>query len=104
VTITRKRNKKIVLEKTKVRRSSRIKKKPKSQSAMVRTLIWNSEGLRDASKHLFIKETIREQDLDIVAFLETGRSNFAAPFLCNLCGGRNFYWFCLPPHGRLGAF
>jgi hypothetical protein len=69
----------------------------------MKALIWNSEGLRDTGKHLFIKETIREQNLDLVAFLETGRSNFATPFLRDLAGGRNFIWFCLPPHGRSGG-
>jgi hypothetical protein len=69
----------------------------------MKALIWNSEGLRDTGKHLFIKETIREQNLDLVAFLETGRSNFATPFLSDLAGGRNFIWFCLPPHGRSGG-
>jgi hypothetical protein len=71
---------------------------------MVRALIWNSEGLRDASKHLFIKETIREQDLDIVAFLEAGRSHFAAPFLRNLCGGQNFTGFACRLMGGLEVF
>ena len=69
----------------------------------MRALIWNSEGIRDTAKHFFIQETIREQNLDIIAILETGRSNFSAPFLRKLAGGRDLSWFCLPPHGRSGG-
>jgi hypothetical protein len=59
--------------------------------------------LEQRGKHLFIKETIREQQLDLDAFLGTGRSNVAKLFLRYLAGGRNFVWFCLPPHGRFGG-
>jgi hypothetical protein len=38
----------------------------------------------------------------LIAFLETGRSNFVIPFLRNLTS-HNFVWFCLPPHGRYGG-
>jgi hypothetical protein len=69
----------------------------------MKALIWNSEGLRDTSKHLFIKETVREQKLDLVALLETGRSHFTTGFLQNLATGSDFVWFCLPPQGRSGG-
>jgi exonuclease III len=69
----------------------------------MKALIWNSEGFRDTNKHLFVTENIREQKLDIVALLETGRSNFSSSFLRHLSGGRDFRWFCLPPHGRSGG-
>ena len=69
----------------------------------MKALFWNSEGLRDTAKHFFIQETIREENLDIIAILETGRSNFSVPFLRKLAGGRDFSWFCLPPHGRSGG-
>ena len=35
--------------------------------------------------------------------METGRSNFAIPFLRDLANGKDFAWFCLPPHGRSGG-
>ena len=44
-------------------------------------MIWNSDGLGDLAKHSLIHETVRDQKLDFVAILETGRSNFADPFL-----------------------
>jgi hypothetical protein len=69
----------------------------------MRGLIWNSEGIRDTGKHLFISETIREQKLDFITLLETGRSNFSSSFLRYLAGGQDFVWFCLPPHGRSGG-
>ena len=46
---------------------------------------------------------MREQHLDFVAIVETGRSLFATPFLKFLAGGRDFTWFCIPPHGRSGG-
>jgi hypothetical protein len=52
---------------------------------------------------LFVKESIREYDLDFIALLETGRSNFAVPFLHDLAAGKEFAWFCLPPLGRSGG-
>ena len=64
---------------------------------------WNSDGIGDPDKHSFIHETIREHKLDFFALLETGRSNFNAPFLKHLSGGLHFAWYCLPSHGRSGG-
>ena len=64
---------------------------------------WNSDAFRDPGKHIFVKEAIREHKLDFIALLETDRSNFAIPFLNSLSAGRDFCWFCLPPHGRSGG-
>ena len=69
----------------------------------MKALIWNSEGFRDTAKHLRVQEEIREHKLDIVALLETERSNFAAPFLRGLAIGRNYSWYCLPTRGRSGG-
>jgi exonuclease III len=69
----------------------------------LRGITWNSEGFKDPGKHLFVKEAIREYDLDFIALLETGRSNFAIPFLTDLAAGKDFAWFCLPPQGRSGG-
>ena len=66
-------------------------------------MTWNSEGFKDPGKHLFVKESIREHKLDFIALLETGRSNFSVPFLKSLAAGKEFTWFCLPPHGRSGG-
>jgi exonuclease III len=66
-------------------------------------MTWNSEGFRDPGKHLFVKESIREYDLDFIALLETGRSNFEVHFLREFAAGKFFAWFCLPPHGRSGG-
>ena len=63
----------------------------------------NREGLRDPAKHFFIQEIIREQRLDFLALSETGRANFATPFLSHLSAGLDFAWFCLPPHERSGG-
>ena len=69
----------------------------------LRGLFWNSEGFLDPGKHHFINESIRERKLDFLALSETGRSNFATPFLSHLAAGQDFSWFCLPPRGRSGG-
>jgi hypothetical protein len=56
----------------------------------LRGITWNSERLKDPGKNLFVKESIREYDLDFIALLETGRSNFAISFLRELSTGKNF--------------
>jgi hypothetical protein len=70
---------------------------------VLKGMIWNSEGFKDPNKHLFVNESIREQKLDFIALLETGRSNFSVPFLNHLSTGLDFHWLCLPPHGRSGG-
>ena len=69
----------------------------------LRGMTWNNEGFRDPGKHLFVRESIREHCLDFIALLETGRSNFEIPFLRDLANGKDFAWYCLPPHGRSGG-
>jgi hypothetical protein len=46
----------------------------------LRGITWNSEGFKDPGKHLFVKESIREYDLDFIALLEIGRSSFSNTF------------------------
>jgi hypothetical protein len=62
--------------------------------------IWNTGSFRDQAKNSVVHDTIVEYRLDFFAVLETGRDNFSAPFLKNLCGGRDFLWYCLPLQGR----
>ena len=69
----------------------------------MRGVFWNSDGLGDPAKHITINEMVRENKLDFLALLETGRSNFSTPFLNFLAGGFDYNWFCLPPHGRSGG-
>ena len=49
--------------------------------------IWNSNGFGDTAKHCTVHDSVKEHKLDFVVLLETGRSNFAAPFLRYLAGG-----------------
>jgi hypothetical protein len=70
----------------------------------LRGMSWNSEGFRDLGKHLFVKEAIREHNLDFIALLETGRSNFSNSFISGLSGGVDFAWFCLPRLDDQGEF
>jgi hypothetical protein len=48
---------------------------------------WNGGGFGDTAKHHFVHDSIREHKLDFFAILETGRSNFSAPFLGHISGG-----------------
>ena len=65
---------------------------------------WNSDGFKDPAKHSVVRDMIREHKLDFFAVIETGRDNFAVPFLQHLSGGLDFIWYCLPPLGRSGIF
>jgi hypothetical protein len=56
----------------------------------MQALICNSEGFKDTAKHLFIQESIREYNLDIMALVETCLSNFSASFIRYLAAGRDF--------------
>ena len=42
-------------------------------------MIWNSDGFGDTAKHLAVHEFVKENKLDFVAIIETGRSAFATP-------------------------
>ena len=69
----------------------------------MRGCFWNSDGFADPAKHLRVNETIKEHKLDFFAVIETGRSNFSAPFLSHISGGLDYHWYCLPPQGRSGG-
>ena len=66
-------------------------------------MFWNSDGLGDTAKHLTITESVRDNKLDFVVLSETGRSNFATPFLNKVSGRLQYEWYYLPPHGRSGG-
>jgi exonuclease III len=66
-------------------------------------IFWNSRGLSDLAKTGFISDTVREQNLDFVALLETGKKDFSQSALNNFCAGRNFLWHWTEPHGRSGG-
>jgi hypothetical protein len=90
---------KVRISKPVVCRSSRLKK----INIIMKGTFWNSDKFGDIAKHRFVKDTIREHNLDFFAILETGRSNFSQPFLNNLAGGLDYQWYCLPPMGRSGG-
>jgi hypothetical protein len=69
----------------------------------MRGSFWNIDGFRDATKHSFVHETIREHKLDFFAIIETGRSSFLLPFLNHLSVGSNYVWYFLLPIGRSGG-
>jgi hypothetical protein len=40
-------------------------------------IFWNSRGLSDLAKKIFLRETSIEQDLAFIALLETGKHDFS---------------------------
>ena len=66
-------------------------------------VFWNSRGLADLAKHRYLAEMVREEQINFIALSETGRDNFTDTTLKNLCGGRDFIWHNMAPHGRSGG-
>ncbi|KAG2576580.1 hypothetical protein PVAP13_6NG031666 [Panicum virgatum] len=66
-------------------------------------IYWNSRGLSDLTKYCYISEAIREQNLDFVAVMETGKKDVSRANLNRLSGGADYIWQCLPPRGRSGG-
>jgi hypothetical protein len=68
-----------------------------------RRIFWNSRGLSDLAKTKFRVDTAGEQNLDFIALLETGKKDFSQSSLNGFCGGKNFLWYWIEPHGRSGG-
>lgn len=68
----------------------------------MRGIFWSNRGLRDLAKKKFLVDNVKEQSLDFIALLETGKE-FSSAELNGLCGGRDFIWHWTEPHGRSGG-
>jgi hypothetical protein len=66
-------------------------------------VFWNSRGLTDLAKHKFLAELVKEEQINFIALSETGRDSFPDHVLKNLCGGHDFLWHTMAPHGRSGG-
>ena len=55
------------------------------------------------AKFGFLSNTSKEQQLDFIALLETGRDDFSQTDLNKICRERNFMWSWTLPHGRSGG-
>jgi hypothetical protein len=60
-------------------------------------IFWNSRGLGDLAKHNFLSNLSKEQHLNFIAIMETGRRDFSDSTLRHLCGGVDFLWHSMPP-------
>jgi exonuclease III len=69
----------------------------------MKVFFWNTNGLRDPKKYKFINDLTKEHDLNFIALLETGRSDFGPRFLKNLCAGRDYLCHSKAPVGRSGG-
>ena len=52
------------------------------------------------AKYRFLSDLSREQKLDFIALLETGKKDFSKTVLNNICGGQEYIWHWTQPHGR----
>jgi hypothetical protein len=50
-----------------------------------------------------LAELVKEEQINFIALSETGRDSFDDHVLKNLCGGRDFIWHVMAPHGRSGG-
>jgi len=69
----------------------------------MRGIFWNSRCLSDLAKYRYIADTIKENNLDFIAIMETGKQDMSRSNLTRLSGGVDFVWHCLPPRGRSGG-
>jgi hypothetical protein len=46
---------------------------------------------------------VKEEQINIIAFFETGKDEFSDKTLKNLCGGREFIWHRKAPEGHSGG-
>jgi exonuclease III len=63
-------------------------------------IFWNSRGLGDLAKHEYLEGMVKEEQIDFIALMETGRDQFSDVTLKNLCGGKEYIWHCMAPHGH----
>lgn len=66
-------------------------------------VFWNSRGLGDLAKHCYLIELAKEEQINLIALSETGRQDFSDTTLKFFCGGRDFIWHSMAPHGRSGG-
>ena len=60
-------------------------------------IFWNSRGLSDLAKYIYISDAIKDHKLDFVAIMETGKQDLSRSNINRLSGGADFIWYCLPP-------
>ena len=66
-------------------------------------VFWNSRDLADLAKHRYLSKMVKEEQIHFIALSETGRDDFSDTTLKNFCGGRDFIWHSMAPHGRSGG-
>jgi hypothetical protein len=42
---------------------------------------------------------VKEEQIDFISLMETGRDQFPDVTLKKLCGGKEYIWHCMAPHG-----
>jgi hypothetical protein len=70
------------------------------QKLSMKGMFWNSNGLRDQAKFRFLFDTIKENQLDFIALLETKRNDFTMSELAHFCANKNYTWNWSPTRGH----
>jgi hypothetical protein len=50
-----------------------------------------------------LAELVKEEQINFIALSEIGKDSFPDHVLKNLCGGHDFLWHTMAPHGRSGG-
>ena len=65
----------------------------------MRGIFWNSRGLSDLAKYRCLSHLSKEEKLDFIALLETGKKDFSKTVLNDICEGQEYIWHWIEPHG-----
>jgi len=66
----------------------------------MRGILWKSRGLSDLAKYRCLSHLSKEEKLDFIVLLETGKKDFSKAVLNNICGEQEYIWHRIKPHGR----
>jgi exonuclease III len=55
------------------------------------------------AKNGYFEDLVKEEQLDFIALMKTSRDHFPDGTLKKLCGGKEYIWHCMAPHGRSGG-
>jgi exonuclease III len=64
---------------------------------------WNCQGLRKPGKFEFLKNLIKEENLDFISLQETNKKSISTSWLDAISGNRTFQWVHSAPNGRSGG-
>jgi hypothetical protein len=70
---------------------------------MISGFTWNSRGTGEESKKSYIRQHIKDHNLDFVGIQETMKQDYPTKFLEEISGGIEFHWDGIPAIRRSGG-